>query len=119
MTQRWAEQDRQWEEEDRQWEEEARVSQWEKEDWGRALEWQEEQDFKETVAMSLKPVENQTCSVCLTEVPVSSKMTTTCGHHFHTECIDKWIRTTRMANLARNHDRPITCPNCRASILRS
>ena len=41
------------------------------------------------------------CSICLCELTSSGKLTTTCNHIFHKECINSWIE--------RNN----TCPLCR------
>ena len=48
------------------------------------------------------------CSICLEKLK-SGKVKTSCGHTFHTDCINSWIRIGRGDNTDK-------CPNCRGSI---
>jgi hypothetical protein len=43
------------------------------------------------------------CSICLGDI-LRGDRTTSCGHHFHTACLQKWL-------VSHN-----TCPNCRTEL---
>jgi len=47
------------------------------------------------------------CSICLEKLK-TSKIKTSCGHEFHVNCINSWMRMGR-----GNYDK---CPNCRGNI---
>ena len=42
------------------------------------------------------------CSICLTTIQGGYCSVTTCGHHFHKNCLEAWYNTGNT-----------TCPNCR------
>ena len=42
------------------------------------------------------------CSICISEITPNDKLTTQCGHHFHTTCFKKSLTL---------------CPNCRAHVV--
>ena len=50
-----------------------------------------------------------TCPICLVVINYKDKETTSCGHSFHFECINKWLK--------RNRNNP-QCPLCRADLSR-
>ncbi|CAN0112020.1 unnamed protein product, partial [Heterosigma akashiwo] len=44
----------------------------------------------------------QTCSVCLGEYARGETLTLLgCGHHFHADCLDEWLRRRRVCPLCK------------------
>jgi hypothetical protein len=69
----------------------------------------ESSDISTLLHSESEPVLNAsiiTCTICLNAV-VDNKKTLTCNHHFHTNCIDRWIRI---------RPRDPRCPICRRRI---
>ena len=66
---------------------------------------QEEQDAQEVQKVQKEQhvsEEEESCTICFVDYEVGSKLKQlTCGHEFHSECIDKWIQRIN------------TCPVCR------
>jgi hypothetical protein len=48
------------------------------------------------------------CPVCLREIDDDECEVTSCGHAFHTQCLESWLR------FCGGQDKPPTCPVCRA-----
>ena len=46
-----------------------------------------------------------TCSVCLNKNNKES-LTLSCGHAFHTQCIQKWFETVRRCPMCRHYEKP-------------
>ena len=57
------------------------------------------------------PIEESMCSICMSEYEPKDKIGTLpmCGHYFHANCINGWLRSRRLLL-----DR--TCPICRARV---
>jgi hypothetical protein len=41
------------------------------------------------------------CSICLTNIETSDKITTPCNHIFHNECLTKWLKIAHICPICR------------------
>jgi len=56
------------------------------------------------------------CTICLEKLldGVSLNLRLPCGHEFHHLCIRKWQGDSKLGDTKSCHNRPLTCPVCRA-----
>ena len=64
---------------------------------------------EEQIKLLLKTIEklngDNSCSVCMENIPQNKMVTTRCNHHFCNDCFWKWCEKNN------------TCPNCRADLM--
>ena len=63
-------------------------------------------------------VEVEQCSICMADIEGPGSVLRPCGHCFHGECIDRWLRSCVEVNSGRRLGREdllrkLSCPNCR------
>ena len=63
-------------------------------------------------------VEVEQCSICMADIEGPGSVLRPCGHRFHGECIDRWLRSCVEVNSGRRLGREdllrkLSCPNCR------
>ena len=68
---------------------------------GRMVDW----EAIKQQAVERKQVE---CPVCLRNMDPDETEVTSCGHTFHRQCLESWLK------FCENQDKPATCPVCRA-----